>query len=62
MNHYLKAQLIFNVLDRIEDITGVMAHEDPAIANTLRDWQDGVLNDTYMIECLNKYYDAIKSK
>lgn len=52
-------QMIFKMLDRIENKTGIMAHNIPEIAEKLQNWQDGKIKDSYFIEFLNKYWDAI---
>ena len=54
--------LIFNTLDRIEDRSGVMAHEDERIKEKLRTWQDGNLKDSYFQETLNKYLDELNEQ
>jgi hypothetical protein len=52
---------IFHRLDRIEDITGKMIHEIPELADKLKSWQDGDLNDIYFYETLNKYWDSLNN-
>ena len=62
MNHNeLKKNMIFALLDRIEDQTGVMAHEDDRIKNELKRWQNNELKDSYFKELLNKYHDDLNN-
>jgi len=51
------SEIIFRMLDQIENKTGVMAHEIPEISVQLKDWQDGKLPSSYFKEQLNKYWD-----
>lgn len=50
---------IFKALDKIEDSTGVMAHELPTLMDKLKQWKDGELKDSYFMEYLNKQLDKI---
>ena len=50
---------IFELLDRIEDIEGLMAHDIDGIKEKLEAWQDGDLNDSYFLNFLNKYNDKL---
>lgn len=52
---------IFKRLDRIEDVTGEMIHHIPELADTMKLWQDGMVNDIYFYEFLNKYWDKLQS-
>lgn len=50
---------IFKRLDRIEDVTGKMIHEIPELSEVMRNWQDGMINDIYFYEFINKYWDKL---
>lgn len=52
-------QHIFNRLDRIEGLTGKMIHEIPELSEVMRNWQDGMINDIYFYEFINKYWDKL---
>lgn len=54
--------IIFNILDRIEDRTKLMINEIPELKDYMRKWQDGKLKDIYFKEILNKYVDELNSK
>lgn len=53
----MNSELIFRMLDQIEDETGIMADEIPEISAQLKEWQDGKLPNSYFKEQLNKYWD-----
>lgn len=58
MSDYIKAR-IFELLDRIEDVEGLMAQDIDGIKDKLEAWQDGDLNDNYFLNFLNKYNDKL---
>ena len=58
MSDYIKAR-IFELLDRIEDVEGLMAQDIDGIKDKLEAWQDGDLNDNYFLNFLNKYNDRL---
>lgn len=50
---------IFNLLDRVEDKTGKMAHEIEEIKYDLEKWQNGEIRSIYFKEVLNKFFDGL---
>jgi hypothetical protein len=52
----------FKLLDRIEDKTKIMAHQNAEIMDQLRKWQDGQLKDSYFLALLNRYYYQINKE
>lgn len=57
-NQYYSNQ-IMKLLSMIEDITQVMAHEDPNIDNDLRSYQDDKLKPVVFYIRLQRYYDKL---
>lgn len=56
----LDKNMVFNLLDKIEDKKKKMAHEIPEIKDNLKKWQDGKIKDSFFREFLNKYIDKMK--
>lgn len=50
---------IFNRLDRIEHLTGIMIHQIEELQTEMYQWQNGELTDLYFYELLNKYWDKL---
>jgi len=52
----------FKLLDRIENKTKIMAHEDKEIMHSLLKWQDYKLTDSFFLAILNRYYYEINKE
>lgn len=50
---------IFNLLDRIEDKTGKMAHEIVGLNEKLNHWQKGLVRDLFFLNYLSKFLDDL---
>lgn len=63
INHkQLKVNMIFNLLDRIEDKLGDMAHQIPEITEKLQKWQDKKVSDSFFYNYLTGYWDKINGQ
>lgn len=64
INHFNRDTVLLNAihnqLDDIEIHTKVMAHNDPAISDKLKAWQDGKIPDLYFKEVLNDYLERLR--
>lgn len=53
---------IFKSLDKIEELTGKMAHELPGISERLKLWQDGQIKDSFFKLALENYKNELVCK
>lgn len=51
---------IFNYLDKIENLTGVMIEDNEYLADLLKLWQDNKVKDLYFLNTLSNYIDQLQ--
>ncbi len=50
---------VWNLTERIEELTGQMVHEIPALAEKFVNWQDGKTTDGQIVLTLTNYLDGL---
>ena len=61
MDHkQLMKNRIFNYLDKIEELTGVMIEDNEYLADLLKLWQDNKVKDLYFLNTLAEYIDQLQ--
>lgn len=57
--YQLRKQMMWNLVDLIEDKLGVMAHEIPELRDVLKDYQDQKIKPLYFYNYLTKFFDEV---
>ena len=58
----IQTNQIWNLLESIEDLVGLMAHEIDGLRDYLREWQDGKRTGTSLINILTGMLDDLRSE
>lgn len=55
----ININMIYKILDSIENKKHIMAHDIPGLSDKLKEFQDGKLRPIYFINYLSKFFDEL---